>query len=539
MPTLLQNMLEAFTTAADRRDDEVPPSEVASDEFLRFCRRRSVPRWQEGPHHALICSVIQRAITTAMLGRGIKVILEAPPRHGKSHVTSVLGPAWGMGRFPDMQVILTSYGSKLATSKAGAARNLIESMGMREFGVSVDHRSKAKNDWKLAGRRARMIAAGVAGPVTGEGANLGIIDDPVKNWREAHSPVRREEVWEWYRTTFSTRIERGGSVVLMLTRWHEYDLAGKLIEEFGTVEEGGEWTVIRLPAISEGPATDPLGRAVGEALWPERWPIEALRERKRILGDYAFAALFQQTPRPEGGNLIKRHNFRYAKRVTRELVEEDPETQRPMKVQVKGFELAFQGEKGPEVEWVRQDKCWALVSGDLALSLEQSADFTALGVWYITPLIRGSRRRILVYVVHERLDSPSQVPRLRRLWEDFRPRVIAIEKGTADLATIQHAKKAGLPIQAVPLDGDKLARGLPLQAAYQDERIFHLAGQGWVAECEDEITRFPNAPHDDVFDMASCMENVMRELELLPQPKVFVAGKNVHPSKLQKPKGKG
>lgn len=511
------SLFREFGEAARRREGLAPPIKTPRGALLDFCRRRSVPRWVEGDHLALIAEAVQRAVVAAASGHGLKIIIEAPPRHGKTHLTSVMSPCWAMGTFKDFPVILASYGAKLAYSKAREARNLMERVGKAEFDVTVDQGTRAISDWQLLGLRGRMLAAGVGGPLTGEGALLGIIDDPFKNFREAHSETIREMVWNWYRTVFATRIESGGSQIVTMTRWHERDLIGKLLEEFGRkgVDKGGEWEVITLRARNETAAdvkSDPLKRPKDRPLWPVRWDSKALDERKRTLGNYAYSALFQQRPQPEGTALFRRHNFRYAKMGT------DPRDGKP--VYELGFVETVEGRTAMEVERVRVSDCWVIMTADTALSQDKKADYTVVEAWAITPPVRGRRRRILILVLREHLEAPDQIPLLRRTWKSTHARWVGIEKAQAGLAAVQHAQREGMPVKPCPADADKVVRALPLSAAYEAHDVFHLYGAEWLPEYEAEVLPFPNVEHDDQVDAAAYMELL---LQLVPTPRVYVA----------------
>lgn len=508
-------ILLADAAGVERSDRERSP-------LLEFCEKRSTPAWVDSRWHRFLAGVLEEAIVGAATGRGQDIILCAPPRHGKTHLTSVLAPAWGIGEFPDLEVILTSYGASLAQDVSVDCRNLLETYGRHDFGIEIaqDRRSSAR--WRVAYHKGGMRAAGVGGPITGRGANLGIIDDPIKNWEEAHSPVHRERIWNWYRTTFSTRLEPGATTIIMLTRWHDDDLAGRLIREQGRVEDGGRWREIRIPAIAE--EQDPLGRKPGEALWPERWSAAALEERRQRLSSYEWDALFQQRPQPATGSLFKRKHFCYARRSTRPAP--DPKDARSM-IPTPGFELDLR-ENGsePEREWVREEDCYKIMSVDTALSLKKTADRTAIGVWAITPPIRGRRRRILIYGECERMEFPDQIPRITVLRKIHGVALVGIEKASAGLAAVQAARRAGLPVRELDADTDKVARALPATAAYEAGDMFHLEGQPWLSDCESELLIFPRGAHDDWVDMVSHADHMAREgADLASQ--VFVPGANL------------
>jgi predicted phage terminase large subunit-like protein len=277
------------------------------------------PRFRYPPHVELIDETIVEAIAGNLPPR---LIFEAPPRHGKSELVSRWTPAWYAGTFPDKRVMLGSYEAEFAATWGRKAREILETVGQPIFGVNVAEDARARNlwesrlswtpeeedlfDWQITDGGG-MITAGVGGPMTGKGADLLIIDDPVKNREEADSPTYRKRTWEWWQSTAYTRLEPGGIAVVMQTRWHEDDLAGRLIAE---MESGGEeWHVVRLPALAE--RNDPLRREIGEALWGERYDEEALEKIKVAVGTYVWEALYQQRPAPIEGGIFKDAWWRY------------------------------------------------------------------------------------------------------------------------------------------------------------------------------------------------------------------------------------
>lgn len=285
------------------------------------------PQYKADPVHQLIASYLDRVVD----GEIKRLIIVAPPQHGKSELTSVRLPAYWLGRRPNDPIIVTSYGAELAESKSRQARDIVESQEYKAlFGelrageiesVQVRPDSRAVQRWQLMPpHRGGMIAVGVGGPVTGHGAALGIIDDPHENWEEAQSETMRRRLWEWYRGTFRTRIWEGGAIVLMMTRWNEDDLVGKLLKE-----QAGQWTLLRLPALAETQEErdennrhmklpvgepDPLGRQPGEALAPNRYSANELGNLSHDVGSMVFAAEYQGTPRVAEGNLLKREWLR-------------------------------------------------------------------------------------------------------------------------------------------------------------------------------------------------------------------------------------
>lgn len=256
--------------------------------------------WRPAPH----LLAIDRIATDAVRGKLGKVVIavEAPPRHGKSEFVSTYLPSWYLGRWPTKRVVLASYGDSLARRFGRRCRDLLERFGSWYGLQGIREDVSGASDWDLQGFPGGMQTAGVGGPITGRGADLLIIDDPIKNAEEAISQAVRDRIWDWFISTAWTRIEPGGVCFVMMTRWHEDDLIGRLVklaeEPEGEGVEPFEISRLTLPALaepSEKPA-DPLGRKQGEALWPERWAAGHLRRQKTVLGDYWFNSLYQQRP---------------------------------------------------------------------------------------------------------------------------------------------------------------------------------------------------------------------------------------------------
>ncbi len=217
----------------------------------------------------------------------------APPRSGKSELVSRRFPAWFTGRYPDRDIICASYSVDLAGEFGRDVRNIVDSQEFKRLFplVRLAEDSQAKLRWNT-NTGGGYTAAGVGTGITGRGAHCLVIDDPVKDRIEAESPTLREHVWDWYRAVAYTRLQEGSSVILTLTRWHEQDLAGKLLEQES--DGGDQWTKVVLPAIDEQ----------GNALWEERYPRKVLDQIRRTIGEYDWAALYDQRPRPRGGGFF-------------------------------------------------------------------------------------------------------------------------------------------------------------------------------------------------------------------------------------------
>jgi len=254
------------------------------------------PVYYRADHHAKIAAKLE-AVERGEIDR---LMIFIPPRHGKSELASKRFPAWCLGRNAHRQIIAASYNSDLASDFGRNVRNIV---GSPEFGqvfpdVSLAVDSAAANRMNT-NKGGAYVAAGVGTAITGRGADIALIDDPFKDREEADSERRRNLVWDWYRSTLFTRLMPGGAVVIILTRWHEDDLAGRLLEAEGRKETGGQWDVLEMPAIADG-----------KALWPAWYDLAALERIKATIGPREWSALYQQRPQPDEGTFFKREWFK-------------------------------------------------------------------------------------------------------------------------------------------------------------------------------------------------------------------------------------
>lgn len=249
------------------------------------------PLYQRAPHHELIAEKLE-AVERGDIDR---LMIFMPPRHGKSELASKRFPAWCLGRNPKRQIIAASYNSDLANDFGRNVRNLVAEPEFTQVfdKVTLAPDSQAANRMNT-NHGGTYVAAGVGTAVTGRGAHIALIDDPFKDREEADSERRRELVWDWYRSTLYTRLMPGGAIVLIQTRWHEDDLAGRLLEQ-----EANQWEVLELPALHPERG----------ALWPAWYPVEALERIRETIGPREWSALYQQQPQPDEGTFFKREWF--------------------------------------------------------------------------------------------------------------------------------------------------------------------------------------------------------------------------------------
>lgn len=313
---------------------ELAKRELARRNFDDFCPY-IYKGYPQVPHLHLLAEYLQQVeryvATKGEEGIG-RLMVFMPPRHWKSTSVSVLFPTWCLGRHPDWRVIITSYNGSLAMGFSRRGRNHIMDTPYRAvFGdkssrpeVRISDDSRSIETWDISGHRGGLTASGVGGGITGKGAQLFIVDDPHKDRADVESQSRRESVWNWWTSTAYTRLEEWAAVVLILTRWHPEDLAGKLIKQMLEDPLADQWTILCLPALAEEWAqgieeekviraikdgwfmgVDPLGRLPGEALWAAVYGLEALRGIRANIGGYDWESLYQQRPRKLEGHLIK------------------------------------------------------------------------------------------------------------------------------------------------------------------------------------------------------------------------------------------
>ncbi len=264
--------------------------------FQNWLNKNAKPFKWDWRHQLFLYKALHRVTTGACK----RLIITMPPRHGKSETVTIRYAAWRLERDPKLNIILGSYNQKLANRFSRRIRAIVE----ERIPLAKDKRSADEWETKV---RGGVKAVGVGAGITGFGGSLVIIDDPVKNRAEAESRTMRDNVWDWFNDDIYTRLEPGAAIILIQTRWHEDDLAGRLLKQSA---DGGEaWERVDLPALAE--ESDPLGRPIGEALWPERYSREDLEAIRRQQGTYSFSALYQQQPVPSDGGLFKREWFQH------------------------------------------------------------------------------------------------------------------------------------------------------------------------------------------------------------------------------------
>lgn len=269
--------------------------------------------YQDTWFHERLADELQQALYDVKAGKSVRIILECPPRHGKSEIATKKFPAWALGHHPDWPVIVASYSGDLATEFGQGTRDIVNSQEYHAiFDTRLRQDTRSKSRW-MTGKGGSYTSAGVGGAITGKGFKIGIIDDPFKNREEADSEVVRESRWNWYKSTFYTRQEGVSAIIIIMTRWHEDDLVGRLkAQEDKLAIEGvatrDQWRVITFPAIA---IQDERFRKKGEPLWPDKFPLSALQTIADALGPYDWSALYQASPITDANREFKESWFKY------------------------------------------------------------------------------------------------------------------------------------------------------------------------------------------------------------------------------------
>lgn len=453
--------VNVWDLAADRLEGQGPPTPSA------FAVTSSRNRWHPAPH----LDVIEQACLDA-INTGTGVILSVAVRHGKSEYASHWLPAWFLGRNPNKRVILATHEATFARTWGRRVRDTLTEYGPTQFGITPAQGNRAANEWGIDQHTGGMLTVGVGGAPIGRGGDLIIVDDPFANWRDGTSPLRQHQVQEWWTGTMESRREPGAAVILICARWHENDLSGFLLDE-----APDEWTEVRLPALCDDPATDPLGRSEGEPLWPARYDLDDLAKARNrvslILGSLVWDAQYQQAPStPDGGMFSADWPT-----LDRSVVD-----------------------AGSIGQWVRR---W-----DLAATA-QGGDWT-VGVLATT---LGDGRTVIVDVTAGQWapdDVRAQLAACAQLDPPDTRIVIPQDPGQAGKDQAQQLTRMLAPhrVEAVPETGSKETRAAGLAAQQRAGNVLLVPGD-WNRSFITELAAFPRARHDDQVDAAAGAFNAL------------------------------
>lgn len=438
----------------DRRE-KLLEKERARDTFLGFVDKMW-PDFIGGRHHKIMAKAFERVAS----GECKRLIINMPPRHTKSEFASYLLPAWFLGKFPNKKVIQSSNTGELAVGFGRKVRNLVDSEVYKAVFPSLELQqdSKAAGRWNTS-KGGDYFAIGVGGTVTGKGAHLLIIDDPHSEQEAAlaaTNPDVYDKVYEWYTSGPRQRLQPGGAIVIVMTRWAQRDLTGQVLK--AAAQRGGEeWEVIEFPAIMPS----------GAPLWPEFWSLQELMALQEELPNSKWQAQYQQNPVGNESAIVKRDWWQWWE-------EDDP----------------------PQCEFILQ-------SWDTAFEKTQRADYSAGTTWGIFNNPKDGNRPniILLNTYKKRVEFPDLKKDVLKEYKDFEPDALIVEKKASGAPLIYDLRAMGVPVQEyTPSKGqDKIARLNSVSDIIASGKVW-IPRTRWAEELVDEIAEFPNGENDDLVD---------------------------------------
>jgi predicted phage terminase large subunit-like protein len=434
---------------------ELKRKELAQDKFLSFVGE-VWPTFIGGRHHARMAEAFERVAR----GECKRLIINMPPRHTKSEFASYLLPAWFLGKYPGKKVIQTSHTAELAVGFGRKVRNLVDSEAYKkifpELALQAD--SKAAGRWNTS-KGGDYFAIGVGGAVTGKGADILIIDDPHSEQEAALAQVNPEiydKVYEWYTSGPRQRLQPGGSIVIVMTRWSLRDLTGQVIKSSAS-RGGDEWEVIEFPAILPS----------GNPLWPEFWSIDELEKLHTELPNGKWMAQYQQQPTSDSSAIVKREWWK-----------------------------RWESERPPPCDYILQT--W-----DTAFEKNTRADYSACTTWgiFYNDEDNGLPNIILLNAFKARMEWIELKRTAFEHYKDWEPDSILIEKKASGAPLIYEFRAMGIPaLEFSPGKGqDKISRLNAVSDLIASGKVW-VPDTRWAEELVDEIASFPSGEHDDLVD---------------------------------------
>ena len=452
----------------------------AKDDFLSFVKC-VWPEFIEGSHHRHIAKKFNKLAT----GEITRLIVNMPPRHTKSEFASYLLPAWMVGRNPKLKIIQATHTGELAIRFGRKAKHLIDSQEYAKiFKTKLQEDSKAAGRWETA-QGGEYFAAGVGGAITGRGADLLIIDDPHSE-QDALSETSLENAYEWYTSGPRQRLQPGGKIILVMTRWSTKDLTGILLKKQGDIK-ADEWEVVEFPAILDEDTKKP------KSVWPEYWNIEELEKVKATLPVAKWNAQWMQKPTSEEGALIKREWWR-----------------------------KWDKEYVPPLQHIIQ-------SYDTAFLKKETADFSAITTWGIfTPNDDSGPNLILLDSIKGRWEFPELRRRALANYKYWDPETVLIEAKAAGLPLTYELRAMDIPVvNFTPSKGnDKHARVNSVAPLFESGMIW-APTQKFADEVIEECAAFPHGDHDDLVDSMTQAVMRFRQGGLIQHPEDYKDPKKV------------
>jgi predicted phage terminase large subunit-like protein len=417
------------------------------------------------------------------------------PQEGKSERASHWFPLWALVGNPELRIAIVSHDAELARAWGAAIKRDVETFngedGTVDLGLRLRTDSKAMGRWNVEGHRGGVYTVSIGGSLTGRPVDLLVLDDPISNLEQAQSIKYRDRAHRFWQGVAVPRMGPNTKTILIQTRWHEDDLAGRLLSTEGDRAKGGKWRVVSIPAQCEDEATDPLGRKQGEYMVSARGRTrQDWEERKRDLGPYVWAALCQQRPSPAEGGLFKRMWWRYFTRYGDRLT-----------LGTRSYDLR---------------DCWRFATIDLANSTRTSADYTVIAAWART--ISGDL--VLLDMVRAKIGGEQHFQHARPLVERWGLDTVFVEGSQYGTTLVREAANSGIPITAIQAEQDKFSRALPYSAWVASGRVWLPVGAHWLETWTGEHASFPAGAHDDMTDTGSLAVRVAitKAAPALPSP---------------------
>ncbi len=444
------------------------------------------PNYQVNWHHSLIFSKLDQFAAGSIK----RLIISCPPRHGKSEIVSRRLPAYLFGIDPDANIIACSYSADLASRMNRDVQRIIDSPEYSRLFPDVclnssNVRTTAQGSYlrnsdifEIVNHTGVYRSAGVGGGITGMGFKYGIIDDPIKNREEAESATIRDKVYEWYTDTFYTRQEENAAILITMTRWHEDDLVGRLLDLAKNDPDADQWEVITLPAMSEDerPAYD-IRTGPDQVLWAGKYPEDIMRKMKATLPVYTWLSLYQQRPSAAAGNLFKRDSFQYF-------------TEGP---------LTYDLHTGEGIVQVPKQSCIVFQTCDPAGTAKTHSDYFVLSTWALTP----KKELLLLDVFRTKLEGADHMEFFQKNYTRWHPIGIGFESVSIGKTTYQNLVRGGYPVLNLEPKGDKFSRALSSAIRLNTGTVYFKSGAHWLTAWEEELLKFPNFKNDDQVDTLS------------------------------------
>lgn len=460
---------------------KIHPSDVGAEVIPDFVKR---------PHIDLWGRILLEAIRKAKTNQGIThIIVNAPPRHGKTWTFGWAVPCWYLDAYPKDQIILGTHTITHSAKYTRKVRNTIESRP-DFFKVRVDKTSRDNKNWQTT-EGGGMRAAGVGTAIQGERCSLFLFDDLYKDRKQANSPTYHQTLIDWFSDTARTRLQANAIMVWSTTRWGYNDIVGWLRNKAKADRRADQFITLNFPALA-GKTDKWLNRKPGEALWPDMFPRKALLKIKRTVSPQTWHALYQGKPKRSYGKMIKEEYFSYFRAIN------DPET-------APHYKLMYHDGK---TRTVFMKDCNFFQYVDTALLEEDQADYTAIVTTAITP----QNDMLIVDCQRAHIASDEVWHYIYKHWSAWYPFVkrVFIEHKQSGITAFQTGVRKGIPLFKLEIEGNKVARAMPMQELYQAGKIWHPLQHPNRNIMETELIVFPDGDHDDIFDCIAYGANTLQ-----------------------------